>query len=84
MHATPPKKGPEIKHFIIPQMQKHLTQGGVKFTYEFRLKKKKKKPEIKNFQLTNCKLFLGKVAYKLQTHIIPRPTYKFRLTKGLK
>ena len=25
----PPQKGPEIKHYIILQMQKHLTQGGV-------------------------------------------------------
>ena len=23
------QKEPEIKHFIIPQMQKHLTEGGV-------------------------------------------------------
>ena len=43
------KKGPKIKHFITPQMQKYLTQGGMqipKYTYEFRLKKE---PEIKDF-----------------------------------
>ena len=79
------KKGPEINHFIAHQtcqMQSFLTQGGLQSqkTYEFRLNKM---PEIKQFLLTKCKIFLGKLACKFQKSYIGLP-YKFKLKRGLK